>query len=210
MTVEVMSIQKGLNELKLLDKRISSAMTGIKLVGVRIGEKPVTGYKDDEEFTKLATSKYESIVDLIKRRDAIKGAIVKANANTPVKVGNETLTIATAIERKDSISYVENLLYLVRTQYTQNLADFQRKDEAFKANLDRHLETLYGKEGKAKGLENREALKPFMDLNEPHFVDPLNLKKVIDELQEQIDVFKSEVDLALTEINVKTDITVEY
>jgi molybdopterin synthase catalytic subunit len=210
MTVEIMSIQRGLAELKLLDKRINNAMSGAKLVGFKIGEKPVTGYKDDEEFTSLAKAKLESITDLIKRRDAIKGAVVVANATTPVKVGSETLTIATAIERKESIGYVVNLLNLVRNQYTVNLVDFQRKEDAFKANLDRHLETLYGKEGKAKGLENKEALKPFLDLNEPHFVDPLNLKKVIDELQEQVDVFKSEVDFALSEINVKTEITVQY
>jgi len=210
MTVETMSIQRGLAELKLLDKRIANAMRGTVLVGVKVGEKPVTGYKDDEEFSTLASSKMESVIDLIKRRDAIKGAIVKANATTPVKVGKEMLTIATAIERKDSISYLENLLNLARSQYTHTLADFQRKEDSFKANLDRHLETLYGKEGKAKGLENKEALKPFLDLNEPHFVDPLNLKKVIDELQEQIDTFRAEVDFSLSEVNVKTEITIEY
>lgn len=210
MTVETMSIQRGLSELKLLDKRIKNAMVGAKLVAVRIGEKPVTGYKDDEEFQTLASSKLDSIVDLIKRRDAIKGAIVVANATTQVKVGSETMTIATAIERKDSIAYLVDLLNLLRSQYASMLSDFQRKDDSFKANLDKHLETLYGKEGKAKGLENREALKPFMDLNEPHFVDPLNLKKVIDELQEQITTFEAECDLCLSEINVKTEITVEY
>ena len=210
MTVETMSIQRGLAELKLLDKRINNAMSGAKLVGFKVGEKPVTGFKDDEEFSNLAKAKLESITDLIRRRDAIKGAIVVANATTPVKVGSEQLTIATAIERKDSISYVISLLNLVRSQYTLSLSEFQRKEDAFKANLDRHLETLYGKEGKAKGLENKEALKPFLDLNEPHFVDPLNLKKVIDELQEQVDTFLAEVDFALSEVNVKTEITVRY
>jgi hypothetical protein len=210
MTVETMSIQRGLSELKLLDKRINNAMSGARLVGVRIGEKPVSGYKDDEEFSALAKAKLESITDLIKRRDAIKGAIVVANATTAIRVGSENLTIATAIERKDSIKYLKELLQLVKAQYFGHLADHQRKEDAFKANLDRHLETLYGKEGKAKGLENKEALKPFLDLNEPHLVDPLNLKKVIDELQEQIDSFEMEVDFSLSEINVKTEITVQY
>lgn len=210
MTVETMSIQRGLAELKLLDKRIKNAMVGAKLVAVRIGEKPVTGYKDDEEFQALASAKIDSITDLIKRRDAIKGAIVVANATTSVKVGSETLTIATAIERKDSISYLMDLLNLLRTQYTTMLSDFQRKEDSFRSNLDRHLETLYGKEGKAKGLENKEALKPFLDLNEPHLVDPLNLKTVIDKLQEEIDTFVSEVDFSLSEINVKTEIIVNY
>lgn len=210
MTVETMSIQRGLAELKLLDKRIANAMQGARLVGVRIGEKPVTGFKDDEEFASLASSKLDSITSLIKRRDAIKGAIVVANATTPVKVGSEELTIATAIERKESIRYQIELLNLARSQYIGHLADFQRKEDGFKSNLDRHLETLYGKEGKAKGLENKEALKPFLDLNEPHLVDPLNLRKIIDELQEKIDFFESDVDFALSEINVKTEITFEY
>lgn len=210
MTVETMSIQRGLSELKLLTKRINNAMQGSKLVSVRVGEKPVVGYKDDEDFSTQAKSKLESITDLIKRRDAIKGAIVVANATTPLRVGSETMTIATAIERKDSIQHLIDLLNLLKNQYVSQLADYQRKEDNYKANLDRHLETLYGKEGKAKGLENLDALKPFRDLNEPHLVDPLNLKKVIDELQEQIDVFQSECDFALSEQNVKTEITVKY
>lgn len=205
-----MSIQRGLSELKLLTKRINNAMQGSKLVSVRVGEKPVVGYKDDEDFSTQAKSKLESITDLIKRRDAIKGAIVVANATTPLRVGSETMTIATAIERKDSIQHLIDLLNLLKNQYVSQLADYQRKEDNYKANLDRHLETLYGKEGKAKGLENLDALKPFRDLNEPHLVDPLNLKKVIDELQEQIDVFQSECDFALSEQNVKTEITVKY
>jgi hypothetical protein len=210
MTVEVMSIQRGLSELKLLDKRINNAMSGAKLISVRVGEKPVIGYKDDEDFSVQANAKIDSITDLIKRRDAIKGAIVVANATTPVKVGDETMTIATAIERKDSIVHLKNLHNLLRNQYVTALNEYQRKDDSFKANLDKHLETLYGKEGKAKGLENRDALKPFLDMNEPHLVDPLQLKQVMDKLQEQIDVFESECDLSLSEVNVKTDITVEY
>lgn len=210
MTVETMSIQRGLSELKTLTKRISNAMSGAKFVGVRVGEKPVSGYKNDEEFAELAQSKLESITSLIKRRDAIKGAIVVANATTPVKVGNETMTIATAIERKDSIQHKIDLLSVLRYQYTQMLSEFQRKEDSFKANLDKHLEILYGKEGKIKGAENKEALKPFLDMNEPHFVDPLNLKKMIDELEEEITIFQSEVDLSLSEANVKTEITVEY
>lgn len=208
MTVETMSIARGLKELKLLDKRINNAMSGTKVVAVRIGEKPVSGYKDDEEFTLLASSKLDSITSLIKRRDAIKGAVVVANALTDVKVGNEVMKIAMAIEKKDSIIHKKNLLQLLRTQYLQTLTDFQRKEDSFKANLDKHLETLYGKEG--KGNANKEALKPFLDLNEPHFVDPLGLKKIIDDLQDEIDVFEAEVDLSLSEINVKTEITIEY
>lgn len=210
MTVETMSIQRALAELKLLDKRIANAMYGVQFVGVKIGEKPVAGFKDDDEFKTMAIGKLDSITTLIKRRDAIKGAVVVANATTDVRVGKDTMKIAEAIERKDSIRYRVNLLNVLRNQYTQQLSDFQRREDGFKANLDRHLETLYGKEGKAKGLENKEALKPFLDLNEPHFVDPLGLKKVIDDLQEEIDVFNSEVDFALSEINVKTEITVEY
>lgn len=210
MTVETMSIQRGLSELKLLDKRITSAMSGSRLVAVRIGEKPVTGYKDDAEFAELANAKHQSVTDLIKRRDAIKGSIVVANATTPLKVGSETLTIATAIERKDSISYKMSLLNNMRYQYNQSLTEYSNKEAQFKDKLDKQLESLYGKEGKVKGAENKEALKPFLELHEPHLIDPLNLKKEIDALEEYIDVFSSEVDFALSEVNVKTEFTIEY
>lgn len=210
MTVETMSIQRGLNELKLLNKRINDAQSGNVLVAVKIGEKPVTGYKDDAEFEDLAKAKHQKVTDLIKRRDAIKGAVVVANATTPVKVGTETMMVAVAIERKESIEFKRSLLNNMRFQYNRALQEFHQKDAQFKDKLDKQLESLYGKEGKVKGAENKEALKPFLELHEPHLIDPLNLKVQIDELQEYIDTFESEVDLALSEVNVKTEIEVNY
>jgi hypothetical protein len=210
MVQETMSIQRGLAELKLLNKRINDAMYGNALIAVRIGEKPVTGYKDDTDFKDIASAKYQSVTDLIKRRDAIKGSIVVANAITDVKVGEDVMKIAVAIERKTSIQFKVQLLAVLRQQYAQALVDYQRKEDAFRSRLDQHLETLYGKEGKAKGAESKEALKPFLDLNEPHLVDPLNLKTEIEKLTKYIDLFLMEIDFVLSEINVKTDISIEY
>lgn len=210
MATEIMSIQRGLSQLKLLDKKIFGSMNNGVYVGVRVGEKPIRGYKDDEEFADLAKAKYQSVTDLIKRRNAIKSAIVKANALTDVKVGDEVMTIAEAIERKISIQFEKEFLNELRQHHHSVSHDYERKEHAFKEKLDQHLETLYGKDGKSKAQENSDALKPFKDINEPHFIDPLNLKRKIEELQDYIDTFESEVDFSLSEINVKTEITIKY
>lgn len=207
---ETMSVQRGLAELKLLSKRISDATSGARLMSIKVGDKPVTGYKNDEEFSSLAKAKVDSVTDLIKRRNAIKGAIIVSNAITEVKVGGVSMNVAQAIDRKDSIELEKVWLYTLRNQYNQVMNEYQRKEDVFKSNLDKQLETLYGKEGKAKGAENKEALKPFMDIHEPHLVDPLNLKLMIEELQDSINVFEMEVDFTLSESNVETKITIEY
>lgn len=207
--MSTMSIQRGLSELKLLDKRISSSMSGATFVSITIGNKPVVGYKDNDAFKEDALSKYQQVTDLINRRNSIKSAIVKANATTEVKIGEEVMTIAEAIERKTSIQYEKDLLRNMKYQYVNAINDYNHKEDLFKSKLDKHLETLYGNEGKAVIKDNKEAIKPFLELNEPNFIDPIDLKKKIEELEMSIHIFESEVDFILSEINVKTDIVID-
>lgn len=209
-----MSLQRALDQLNLTEKKIDQAIQELmcksnQLVAVVIGDKTVNGYKDNEEFETLAKARFQSVNDLIKRRDQLKQAIIQANANTEITVAGEKMSIAAAIDRRNAIQYRRVLLEALRRSYQQALSHYEREDEKFREKLDKHLETLYGKEGKARAEENKEALKPFMDLNKPHFVDPLNLKAEIDKLQQYIDDFDAEIKFVLSEANVRTEIEIE-
>ena len=209
-----MSLQRALDKLNLTEKKIAQAIHELmhkpdQLVAVVIGNKTVNGYKDNEEFETLAKARFQSVNDLIQYRDRLKQAIIQANANTEIMVAGEKMSIAAAIDRRNAIQYRRELLEALRRSYQHAITRFEREDEKFREKLDKHLETLYGKEGKAKAEENKEALKPFMDLNQPHFIDPLNLKEEIDKLQAYIDDFDSEIKFALSEANVRTEIEIE-
>ena len=58
---------------------------------------------NEEEFKKRTTSDFQSLNDLIKRRNQVKNAIVSSNAVTKVTVGGQTMTVAEAIEYKTII-----------------------------------------------------------------------------------------------------------
>ncbi|HYK73264.1 MAG TPA: hypothetical protein VEV44_09105, partial [Pseudoneobacillus sp.] len=99
------TIAKGLVELKLLNNRINRVINDSVFAGFTVGKKVMTGFNDIEELEQRAKSDYQSVQDLIKRRNEIKSAIVVSNATTEVQIADKTLTVAEAIERKSSIEY---------------------------------------------------------------------------------------------------------
>ena len=206
-----MTITRALAELKLLDARINSTINQTQFIG---GKKKsatkVTPTQTVEEFNAYAESSYASAVQLIDNRKAIKSAIVNSNAITKVKVGEVEMTVADAIERKDSIKYEQALLNQMINHFNQATAQVNRENDKVQVNLDNLLLASFGKESKGKTDVNEiEAIsKPFLQQNEYEIVDPLKLKTKIDKLQFDIQGFMSDVDIALSTINATTTITV--
>lgn len=202
------TITRALAELKLLDKRIQRSINDSVLAGYTVGKKIMTGFNSVEEIEQRAKSDYQSIQDLIKRRNDIKGAIVVSNATTRVEIAGNTMTVAEAIERKSSIDYDKMLLNRLRSTYSSIVNQVDRVNEEVKNRLDRQLEVLYGKEGKSKAIENEELTKAFKEDNEAKMIDSLNLKNRIEKLTKDIEDFETEVDFVLSESNTITRIDV--
>lgn len=193
------SITRALNELKLLDKKIQKKYKEACFVTYEIGGIP-------NEMNCDPKKSLQSITDLIKRRDAIKTAIMQSNAVTEVKIGEETMTVAEAIERKSSIQYYKSLLQTMRQQWRYIQTRVQELEEETRDRLDRLLESKLGKEGKTREEDLKAITKNFEEKNMPKIIDPLNLQQQIEELDEYIDNFENEVDLVLSESNARTEI----
>lgn len=203
-----MSIQRALDQINLLEKRIASSYPDYRrpLISSALGETSIQDFKDDADFATQAQATLDKVNALIIRRDAIKSAIIVKNATTEIVVGKDKMTIASAIERRTSIKYKVELLNVLKGQYVNEMRKYEASHDRYSEKLKDQLEALYGKEYKAKDAE--EALKPFNKIHKPRLVNPLDLKKVIDELAEEIDAFESEIKFALTEANVRTEIVV--
>ena len=93
---EKMTIHRGLSELKLIDSRIEKQITEISPVGINRKGKMVDNIYPEEDFRISATSKFQSMTDLIERKSKIKSAIVKSNGTTMVKVGEKEMTVSNA------------------------------------------------------------------------------------------------------------------
>lgn len=204
-----LTVAKALNELKLLDSRISRKINESILAGFTVGKKVMTGFNSVEEIEQRAKSDFQSVNDLIERRNKIKSAVVVSNATTSVEISGKIYTVAEAIELKTSIEYKKHLLNRMKNTYAQYVNHVDNTNQAVKNQLDRHLETLFGKEGKTKVSESDDIVKSYMEQNEAKFIDPINLKTAIEKLTNEIEEFESNVDYELNRSNVITEIEIE-
>ena len=76
-----------------------------------------------------AKADYQSIEALIKRRNAIKSAIVVSNATTKIEVAGVKMTVAEAIERKTSISYDIQLLDKLKEVYADLVGEAENVNQ---------------------------------------------------------------------------------
>lgn len=205
-----MTITRALAELKLLDSRIYGAISDADFGGVLVGKKISSGkHNSIEEVEKVAKASYQSIKDLIKRRNKIKSAIVNSNATTEVEVAGVKMTVAEAIERKSSIGYEKYLLSELKSQYSQLVSHADKINKDVEKRLDEHLKSLFGKDAKISAPEVESVVETFKLNNEAKIVDPINLKDKINELEKEIEEFLFNVDFVLSESNTINRITIE-
>lgn len=207
-TATTMSIHQALAELKLLDKRISSATNGANFIDTAVGHKPVRGFNTVKDYEDYATSAYQSATALISRRNRIKAAVVLSNATTTVKVGLVELTVAEAIERKTTIVYEQRLLAKMTQDYNNAVRAVDTENRSVQARLEDLLKISLGTERKGKEAEAEAISKTFKEDNDARLIDPIGLRKKIDALTEHIETFLSQIDYRLSESNTLTTVTI--
>ncbi|MBC8427358.1 MAG: hypothetical protein H8D97_00555 [Proteobacteria bacterium] len=205
-----LSILRALNDISLLNKRIEKVLSIDEFfVSLTIGSKPIIGFKDIEEIEEDIKSRYQRIFDLIKRRSAIKAAIVASNAITIITINGIDMTVAAAIELKSSIQFNKRLLSKLMTSSSAMNSKVEQHNERVEKQIESLLDTSFsGKNSKVTKDEQDAIAIPFRRDREAKLVDPLNIKRVIDETEEYINVFEREVDSILTESNATTLIEV--
>lgn len=206
------SITEALNELKLYDSKITKAITNATFCGATKKSSDKVGVVKKEDFNERAKASYQSVTDLISNRKALKSAIVQSNAITGVEINGIPMTVAEAIERKNSIEYDEALLTEMKCQYANATATVDKENKKVDNKVDDLLATLIGKDSDKKlNKEDQEAVeKPYREKNEFEFADPLGLYEKIQSLETDIDGFKSNVDTILVLSNATTFIEVDF
>lgn len=199
-----MSITQALAELKLLDKRLSKYIDNIKWADVSTVSKPI----DAEKLKSRATAEYQSYMDLVKRRDSIKRAIVLSNASTRVKIANWEGTVAEAIEHKKSIQYKQTLLNVMKNELMNAKAEYETQKDTVDTRLERLLQSELGKDVKTNPETITALSMSFRNNNKVELVDPLDLGTKISALESEIDNFETNVDWVLSETNGRTLLSV--
>ena len=207
-----MTLTRILTELKNIKQKFNDGIDRFSPVTYKVGTRLATQGVTEEEFNKNAQAALNSSNDLINYRYRLKRALNRANATTMVKIANlEPMTIAEAIDYKDVLTYKRQLLNHLRREYDK----VTRKMESVVADNETKLNQMANTTlGKDNTVTTREALlkslaDQFNTINKVAIVDPCNIRQLIDELSEEIANFEADVDASLSEINGKTEVTIE-
>ena len=218
MQEKTLTVQEALNELKVLDSRIYRKTHGGKFVGVKSKEMLVSPNKSRltvDGFISETESEVQSISDLINYRKALRSAVILSNGRELIKVGDKELTVAEAIEYKNSIDNERG--------FVNKLSDDLKSAEITASNLNEKLEkntlekerlVLGGEKDRKGESEILEALRKEADKSKAEVVVPkvnaTDLSKYVEDMRDELDYFESNIDFILTASNVTTTITVEW
>lgn len=213
MKTEKMTVHKALCELKTLDARINKKITSGTFVFANKHSNTKISGMSISDFSMGVKENYQSIVDLMNRRNAIKRAVTLSNATTKVIIAGVEYTVAEAIDMKNSgIPLQQNLLARIELDMRKSskFAD-DNNGPALEARADDYIKALYGSSD-SKGIsdEIKKVRSDFMSTQVVEIVDPINASAEIERLSKQIDSFTVDIDSALSVSNALTEITIAY
>ena len=208
------TVTKALSDLNVLTSRIEKETDKLKVLNTKLKSKKVLKDKNIEvdDFKNEVKSNYQSILDLIKNRDVIKSAIILSNAKTKVIIAGKEYTVAEAIDKKNRIELETDLLMKLKSELITKSKQVTNFNDTLEAQIDKEREIMLS----GDNAKNKDIVKTAEELatakrenNSVELVDPLNIEKVINELEDSIMSFKAEVDQQLSISNATTLIEVE-
>jgi len=207
---DAITIHRGLSELKLLDSKIEKKIGGFLPCGIKQSNGLVNKDTDAKEFDKNATSGFESINGLIKRKQDIKKAIVKANAETNVTIAGVKMSIADAITYKAFVEVKRRLIAHLKSQLDYYKSQVSQSNDIIDANALKLTEAAFGKDNvEIKDTDIASIMDPYKAKNTYSLVDPLKIGDKIEELTKEVDDFEAEVDAVLSEANSLTKLDIK-
>lgn len=203
-----MTIHRALSELKLIDKKLPSSQNS-ELIAVTKKNGKIDGLTI-EEFSKKAQSNHDSTMAHMKNAKTIKSAIAMSNATTTVKTtSGKIYTIVEALQRKEMMTHEQSYLNALKAKYNQILTVYNGLQQRFDEALEKHLTNTCGGKENRKPEDVEIYVKAFTEREQPQIIDPINLKNIIEKLENNIFEFINEIDYKLSESNSTTYIEVE-
>jgi len=207
------SLTRALAEVKFVTKRINNAdKSKIQLVDISVGGR-MSLSETGEKLASNAKANLDQFGDLIKLRNALKSAIIKANGTVTVEISGEVMTIAEAIDRK-AFAATERAFYVgIMQNILRAYKTFEQTRVKVIGELNQKIESVIGRDTNKNSpdvaSEVDSITKLFLKNNEVKFEDPEDAKTKLESKIESIDAFLNEVDFTLSEINAKTLISLD-
>lgn len=203
------TVAEALSELKNIYSEISSKINSAIFVSTgktnETNEQILAAIKNT---TKEISDNYNDIISLMKRRDSLKNAIVKSNAETFVEICGEKMTVAALVELKDSINYKYELYRAIKDEYRSAKYNMENANKAMEEKLENLITIAFGRDNnnKIKEEDYNSIAVPYRKANEFSLVDPLNIEKKLEELDAYLEDFSANADSVLQISNCTTEI----
>lgn len=214
-TTQTMTVTEALSELKILDKRIDDAIrNGLFCTTATTSTAKISG-KSREEAIATMQGDYDRICSLISRNNAIKAALTESNAKTTIDIDGKTYTIAEAIYHKTvGIEMKKKFAKALADQYKNCIATIDRNNgDNLLRKCEDHIIELYGGKDVVSNMSVdtiNAAREAFKANNSLELVQGVDVKRKIEELNDEIAAFESKVDAAITIKNATTSITFSF
>lgn len=207
-----MTVQRALNELKIIDERLSKRLTEFVVVGTKkVSEARVVETRESiVEFENRAKGVLDSVDGLLKRQQELKHAIMTSNATTKIEVAGKTYSVMTAIDRKRTIEKEKLVVKYMRDALIRAEYKVSQENDKMESYIQRQTNAMAGGDLSSKKDDYIIAFeKSYREQNSWDLVDPLKLRDLIEQREQEISMFELEIDTVLTVSNAITKIEIE-
>ena len=217
---EKMLVTQALDDRDLLVKKIADKIAKASFVDtMKPNEEKVYAKRiSKEDYAKEAESSYQQILDLIDRFQKIDAAIVASNAQTEITTSYGTFTVAGAISLRsrlrglgayeDDADFEGNLQSKMQAEYNERVRFCDNKNSQLQLTAENMRLSILGKDSKTKDDKPLHVVEAYVKENTTELVDPLDVKKKLEALQEKRNTLLTELDTQIKVSNATTFIEV--
>lgn len=207
-------------ERDLLVKKINDKIAKASFVDtIKPNEDKVYAKRIDKaEYAKEAEAAYQQINDLIRRFQLIDAAIVESNAKTEVNTSYGTFTVAGAISLRSRLRGMDaydgeadfegRLKNKLNNEYSERVQFCDMKNGQLQSTAESMRLSILGRDAKAKDDKPLGVVDAYMKENTTELVDPLDVKKKVDMLEEKRNILLTELDTQIKVSNATTFIEI--
>ena len=217
---ERMLVTQALDERDLLVKKIVDKISKANFVDtIKPNEDKVYLKRiSKDEFTKEAESAYQQIMDLIDRFQKIDAAIVDSNAKAEIVTSYGKFTVAGAISLRNRLrgggsydgdaDFEGKLQERLKLEYDQRISLCDLRNSQLQKTADEMRLSILGRDAKNKDDKPLSVVDAYVKENTTELVDPLDVKKKLEALEEKRNKLLTELDTQIKVSNATTFIEV--
>ncbi len=217
---EKMLVTQALDERDLLVKKINDKITKASFVDtIKPNEDKVYVKRVGRaEYAKDAEAAYQQVTDLIDRFQKIDAAIVDSNARTVLKTSYGTFTVAGAISLRSRLRGMDSydgdadfegrLRDKLSNEYSERVRFCDMKNSQLQSTAENMRLSILGRDTKTKDDKPLGVVDAYVKENTTELVDPLDVKKKLELLEEKRNTLLTELDTQIKVSNATTFIEI--